>query len=188
MSDTIYNDDVVCSFVEFKRKLNKHKFIFSYNGIVSHAIVKSVLAMAEKKIDGLSEETLLKRKIFSVMVNCLQTICAEDKSEDSKNKSIFVISKSADGFTVYTGRSFAENDVKILKVIIDNINEMSHETLVDFHRDKLSELKIMPEAYNIDETILSLIDIAKKSNQRINYKAEPVGDMQSFLSLQINIR
>src|SRR6478609_2717111 len=131
MAEIIYNDDVVCSFVEFKRKLNKHKFIFSYNGIVSHAIVKSVLSMAEKKIDSLSEETLLKRKIFGVMVNCLQTICAEDKSEDSKNKSIFVISKSNEGFTVYTGRSFPESDVKKLKEHIDTINGMSHESLVD---------------------------------------------------------
>ena len=188
MSEVIFSDAAICSYVDFKQKTDKHKFIFSYRGKLSHAIVKNLLAMAEKKIDSFNEEASVKKKIFGVMVNCLQTICADDKLEETGSSSIFLISKNADGFTIFTGRYLDKNIVDKLQEIIESINQLSRESLSDLYKEKLKELEKLNEKFNVDETILSLIDIAKKTNQKIVYLVEPSSENDFFFSIKVQIK
>lgn len=187
MTEVLYSDEVINTYVNFKEKTSNHKFIFSYRGKISHSIVKNLLSMAEKKIDSLNEQASVKRKIFGVMVNCLQTICAEDKHTENNEESIFLISKSEKEFTVFTGRYFNEIIAKKLTDVIEKINLLSRDSLIDLHKEKLIELDTLKEEYNIDETILSLIDISKKSNRGINYLVKPISENNYFFSIQVKI-
>lgn len=188
MQPAIHSDNVIVQFVDFRNKINRHKFIFSYRGKISHAIVKNLLAMAEKKIDALQEETTLKKKIFGVMVNCLQTICTDDKSDAYPTESIFLISKNDDSFTVYTGKVFTKEVTSKLCKIIGEINQLSKDSLMDLHKEKLQELELLKKSFNIDETILSLINIAKKSDQKINCFVKDREAEYSFFSIQVQIK
>lgn len=182
-----HSDETILSYVNFKRQISGYNFIFAYRGKLSHALVKSLLKMAEQKIDALQEEVVLKKRIFAVMMNCLQTICADERTGTSDASSIFLISRNKNGFTVFTGRYLSEDTTTQLSRIIEELNLLSRDSLGGLHREKLKELQSLNDSFDIDQTILSLIDIARKSDQRINYRVEPGGNKGSFFSIQVQI-
>ena len=187
MNDVIYSDELICSYVDFKERIDKQKFIFSYNGKITQAIVKTLLNMTERKIAILQEEESVKKKIFGVMINCLQTICADDKSTEVSPNSIFMISKSVNGFSVFVGRYMSRQTSSYLAEMIDKLNGLSQQSIKDLHKEKLKSLDAKDQNYNIDETTLSIIDIAKRTGQKINYEVRPDDNGESFFSIQIKI-
>lgn len=187
MVETLYSSDLICSYVDFKNTTDEHKFIFSFRGKMSHAVVKNLLSMAEKKIDALQEAESVKRKIFGVMINCLQTICTEAKEMGSNNDSIFLISKDREGFTVFAGRGLPQQIANKLSELIEEVNQLNRNSLMDLHKEKLKELQRLSDTFNIDETILSLIEIAKRSGQRINYLIEETESDNVFFSIKVQI-
>lgn len=187
MNDVIYSDELINSYVDFKEKIDKQKFIFSYNGKITQAIVKTLLNMTERKIAILQEEESVKKKIFGVMINCLQTICAEDKAAENSANSIFMISKNNNGYSVFVGRYMPKKMAGYLAEMIENLNGLSQQSIKDLHKEKLKTLDAKDENYNIDETTLSIIDIAKRTGQKINFEVTDNENNQAFFSIQIKV-
>jgi hypothetical protein len=121
------------------------------------------------------------------MINCLQTICAEDKATENYANSIFMISKNSNGFSVFVGRYMPTPMTKYLGEMIGNLNALSHQSIKDLHKEKLKSLDAKDQNYNIDETTLSIIDIAKRTGQKINFEVSPGENNESFFSIQIKI-
>lgn len=187
MSEVISNNPLLTEVSIFKSKMNQHNFIFSYRGKISHSIVKNLLSMTEKKIDSLREDDPVKKKIFGVMINCLQTICSPEKSVDEFQESIFMIGKSHDGYSIYTGISIDAHLTENLKNSLEHINQLSGDSLSELRKEKLLDIKNIGEAFNLDEATLGLINIAKKSGQKLNYLFEDLENRKSFFSLQVSI-
>lgn len=187
MSTIISNNHLLIEVENFKSKMNQQNFIFSYRGKISHSIVKNLLSMTEKKIDLLKEEDPLKKKIFGVMINCLQTICSQEKSIDEFKESIFMIGKSDDGYCINTGISIDSHHKDGLKNSLDIINQLSGESLSTLRKEKLLEVKNSVETFSLDEATLGLINIAKKSGHKLDYLFEDLDNNKSFFTLQVSI-
>lgn len=187
MTETISNNSHLDDVSNFRDKMEFHNFIFSYRGRISHSIVKNLLSMTEKKIDLLKEEDTIKKKIFGVMINCLQTICSPEKSDNELQESIFMIGKNNVGYSIYTGISIDKDSIQILQESLDHINQLSADSLSDLRKEKLLDLKKIGEAFNLDEATLGLINIAKKSGQKLNYLFENLENNKPFFLLQVSI-
>jgi glycosylphosphatidylinositol transamidase (GPIT) subunit GPI8 len=74
---------------EMHQMMLENNIILVYEGEFTQEITKSVLAMAERNMDSIGEESGIKRKVFNVMVECLQNIvkhgdeyfCIEGRTE-----------------------------------------------------------------------------------------------------------
>lgn len=188
MESIISNNNLLGDYSAFREKMNKHNFIFSYRGNMPHSVVKGLLSMTEKKIDSLHENIGIKKKIFGVMMSCLQTICSPAKIESTNKESLFMINKTQNnGYSIYTGIYIDKDKSDSLKIVIDQINELSLESLSDLRKEKLMDMKKIEDAFNLDEATLGLINIAKKSGKKINYHIENSDNNLSFFSLEILI-
>lgn len=187
MSIAISNNPILGDVAVFKSKMNQHNFIFSYRGKISHSIVKNLLSMTEKKIDSYKEDDPVKKKIFGVMINCLQTICSPEKSMNEFQESIFMIGKSNDGYSIYTGINIDARHTEGLKKSLEQINQLSGGSLSELRKEKLLDVKNIGETFNLDEATLGLINIAKKTGQKLNYLFEDLENNTSFFSLQVSI-
>lgn len=187
MSEVITNCHVLSDVALFREKMNKHNFIFSYRGAMSHAVSKTLLSLTEKKISLLNEDSSIKKKIFGVMINCLQTICTNEQSSSHNEETLFMINKADTGYTIIHGVYLKPIHSKGLKLLLDDINNMSSESLSDLRKRKLVDFKVSEEAYSIDEITLGLVNIAKKTGKKINYHFENIDGGKDFLSLEIQI-
>lgn len=186
--DIISNSNILQNFTSLRAKINKHNFIFIYRGAMSQSIVKNVLALTEKKIDALKEGGNVKKKIFGVMINCLQTICSPEKTSNPTDESLFMIDKTQNGYSIYTGININSDSSLHLIECINHINNLSNESLSDYRKQKLLDFKQIETSFNLHEAVLGLVNIAKKSGEKINYTVEELTHDKSFFTLNIEIK
>src|SRR6478736_1310079 len=126
------------------KTMSDHNLILVYEGEFTQEITKSVLSMAEKNLDSIGEEQNIKRKVFNVMVECLQNICkhADSMKREEERRAIFMIGKENDSYEITSGNYILNGSIDGLKAKLEQINSLDKEGLKVLYKDliKTSEL------------------------------------------------
>ncbi|MCU0392824.1 MAG: SiaB family protein kinase [Thermoflexibacter sp.] len=169
-----------------KAMLNQN-LILVYEGEFTQEITKSVLAMAERNMDSFGEEAAVKRKVFNIMVECLQNITKHAFSYDDdsygKNSAIFMIGKHQDEYVITSGNAMLNEEVNGLSRKLEEINDLDKEGLKERYKFIIKNGKISDKG----GAGLGLIDMARKSGNKLGYDFERVNDKITFFSLKTTI-
>jgi len=164
-----------------------HNLILVYEGEFTQEITKSVLSMAERNMDSLGEESSIKRKVFNVMVECLQNIVkhGDDVEEEivGKNKAIFIIGKNDNLYEITSGNPVKNETADKLKNKIDEINSLDKEGLKNLYKEIIKNNKLSDKG----GAGLGFVDMARKSGRPLEYEFHPIDDHSSFFSLKTTI-
>jgi hypothetical protein len=181
------NENKLSHIYDLHNSLLKHKIILVYEGEFTQEITKSVLSMAEKNMETLNEDTSIKKKVFNVMVECLQNICkhSEEFSPENTmfNTAVFTIGKENNEYRIATGNVIYNDRVEKLKNKIDNINGLDKEGLKELYKNALSASELSEKG----GAGLGFIDMARKSGQKLDYTFIKIDDQISFFSFQTKI-
>lgn len=178
--ELIKNTETPINFVEnIHNFMSKQRFMLSYRGSISQSITKSILLMAEKKMDLENENNSVKKKVFGVMVECLQNICKPGHLDNRKD-AIAMIAKSNEHYIVYIGNVIETEKKQILADKINEINLLPREELIEQYKLLLSNS--LNDSNN--QAVLGLIDIAKKTGNKIEFYFNDVDETNSFFSLK----
>ena len=166
----------------------KNNIILVYEGEFTQEITKSVLAMAERNMDSIGEESGIKRKVFNVMVECLQNIVKHGEEylsgEIKSNTAIFMIGKLKDSYIITSGNPIRNELVDSLKERLDKINSLDKDGLKTLYKDII---KNGAGLTNKGGAGLGFVDMARKSGQKLEYGFEPLKEGQSFFSLKTTV-
>lgn len=158
--------------------------ILIYEGEFTQEITKSVLAMAERNMDYLGEESSIKKKVFNVMVECLQNICKHSDTVKEKEKSaIFMIGKENEFYTITSGNYIVNQDVQGLKSKLEKINSLDKEGLKSFYKELITNGELSDKG----GAGLGFVDIARKSGEKLGFEFNQVNDEYSFFSFKTQI-
>ncbi len=172
--------------------MEQNNIILSFKGAITSELLTSVLQIMEAKMDDLNESTKTKRKVFNVLVECLQNLyhhiddfeVTGSAEEISKKKSaVFLISRNDGFYRVVTGNFLLDENVPKLTDRIDLINSMDRSELNAFYKSVLNNGEMSAKGGGG----LGFIDIAKKSKQKLEYNFEKVDDVHSFFTLIVKI-
>lgn len=175
---------------ELHRTMVTRNLILVYEGEFTQEITKSVLAMAERNMDAIAEDSAIKRKVFNVMVECLQNIVKysdeiEDANYINKSSAIFMIGKQEDKYTITSGNPVTNDKIKDLQGKLEYINSLDKEGLKAYYKDRIKNNKGLTKKGGAG---LGFIDMARKSGQKLQFDFEPINQAISFFSLKIIIR
>ncbi len=109
--------------------------ILVYEGEFTQEITKSVLSMAERNMDSTGEESSIKRKVFNVMVECLQNIVKHADQEEKDNAAIFLIGRNADSYLIISGNPIKKEDKGVLTENLEKINSLDKEGLKELYKN-----------------------------------------------------
>jgi hypothetical protein len=172
---------------QLHKTMMQQKLILIYEGEFTQEITKSVLAMAERNMDSVGEESSIKRKVFNVMVECLQNICkhADDLTEDSamRNSAIFMIGKQENEYFITTGNAISQDKVFPLNEKLMQINSLDKEGLKELYKQIIKNGDLSEKG----GAGLGFVDMARKSGQKLEYDFEPMNERISFFSLTTKI-
>ncbi|MDQ3393074.1 MAG: SiaB family protein kinase [Bacteroidota bacterium] len=163
-----------------------HKLILVYEGEFTQEITKSVLAMAERNMDSMGEESNIKRKVFNVMVECLQNIVKHSDElalEDKKSSAIFMIGKKEDEYIITSGNPVKKEHQQQLTDKLDKINGLDKEGLKALYKDIIKGTELSDKG----GAGLGFVDMARKSGQKLEYGFESMNEKYSFFSLKTTI-
>lgn len=148
--------------------MSNRKFLLCYNGHISQELVKSLLSVAEKKLHTEEMDIVVKKKVFNVMMECLQTVC---KGEGGQvENSFFMLGKSEMSYDVYSCFYVSEEFFITLKSFIDEVNTWDEEKLKIEHKNSI----LNKENSITQKLLLPFIDISLKSKNKLQYEIEEI--------------
>jgi hypothetical protein len=172
---------------DLHKVLSEKNIILVYEGEFTQEITKSVLSMAEKNMETMNEEMGIKKKVFNVMVECLQNICKHSEEFGNLNEefstAIFMIGKEFNEYTITSGNIIYNNKIANLQAKLEQINSLDKDGLKELYKSTLSSSELSDKG----GAGLGFIDMARKSGQKLNFDFEKINNEISFFSLQSKI-
>ncbi|NND93888.1 MAG: hypothetical protein HKN45_03430 [Flavobacteriales bacterium] len=169
---------------EIYDRMEKENIMLSFKGHLSEEMLHSILSVIEKKLEDFKAENKTKKRVYHVLVECLQNLFHHSKTDPDRQESIIVmVVKNATGYSVITGNYVSSADVDNLRNRIREINTMSNDDLKELYRKVLNNDTFSDKGGGG----LGIIDIARKSAEKLDYGIVPVDEFNSFFSLNVKI-
>lgn len=164
--------------------------ILYHKGEVSSDFINSVLDLIEQKMLEYNEHPKLKKKVYNVLVESLQNLFHHVDSappgvgEGASDKfGLLVISKINGNYRIITGNFILNDKIEKLEEKIKRINRSSPEEIKELYKFILNHQKISEKGGGG----LGLVDIARKTGNKLSYEFVEFDKVQSFFYLDILI-
>ncbi len=168
------------------KAMQKNNLNYIYRGIFTTNITDNILALAESNLVQKEDPRALRRKVYNVMVEGLQNVTKHqaDLETDLENKfGVFVLKKEHYKYFITTGNLIENQDIEKLTGQINQVNGMDKVELKAYHREVLLHGKMS----NKGGAGLGLIDMARKSGNKLLYAFEKVDEKFSYFYLHTEI-
>ena len=158
--------------------------------MVTSELLTTILSIMESKMESYDEKPKVKKKVFNVLVECLQNLYHHiDKDKVSvdvttfDNSALLMIAKNIDDYQIMTGNYMETKYVERLKDKLDLVNSMDKLELKTYYKEILSNGNRSEKG----TAGLGMIDIARKSGQKLDYHFMKFDDTMTFFSLTVKI-
>jgi hypothetical protein len=173
---------------EFYKSMKAHEITLVYEGEITHQITKAFTSLTESNMAKDDEPGTVQRKVFHVMVECLQNISkhADDfMSSDFlfSGRGIFLVSKGDNEYSVTTGNAVDNDRIEELTIMLEKINRMNKDELKDLYKKQMKEGRLSDKG----GAGLGFIDIKRKTGRDLEYHFLPISDDTSFFLLTSTI-
>jgi hypothetical protein len=175
---------------EYYSNLSKGDVILAYKGSITSELINDILEGVEKKLEEADADGKLRKKIYNVLVESLQNLYHHiEMAHDGINENldpkfgVLVVVKENDLYKVTTGNFINSKRIKFLKEKIDKINSLSRDELKDMYKFILNHQKLSAKGGGG----LGLVDIARKSGNKLEYEFYNYNDDYCFFNLTISI-
>lgn len=162
-------------------------FPLIYKGEVNHQIMRSFAFMANRKIAEKNLSTSVRKRVFHIMIECLQNVTKHsddfDETEKHIGNGLFIVGENKDSFYVITGNLVNNDKVKQLQDRIDLLNKLTPKEIKDAFLKQMVEGELTEKG----GAGLGLIDIARKSNRKLYYHFVPYDANRNYFILAITI-
>ena len=174
--------NLIKSVLSLHDEMASNGFSLVYEGEFSHEVMKMFTSMAERDMDKSNEDKSVKRKVFHVMVECLQNMTKHSDDVDRNDgvgNGLFIVGKKDGYWSVITANKILKEKIEGLKASIDNINSMNKDDLNALYKKQIREGSLSEKG----GAGLGLIDIARKTGRQLDYQFLPLEDKTNYFFL-----
>lgn len=173
---------------DFYRSMKAHEITLVYEGEITHQITKAFTSLTESNMAKESEANSVQKKVFHVMVECLQNISKHADSFGSDDflfagRGIFMVSKGKDDYHVTTGNVIENDKIVELTEMLDHINSLDREGLKQLYKSQMKEGRLSEKG----GAGLGFIDIARKTGNKLEFHFLPIDESSSFFLLTSSV-
>ena len=169
--------------------LQHEDLVYVYRGLFTQTITDSIIALTENNLDSSGRSSKLKKRVFSIMVECLQNITRHqyvDENEEeipADKSSLFVICDKDRTYQMTSGNVVSNENIPHLQELLNKVNSLDKETLKDYYKEVLEEGSIS----NTGGAGLGLIEMARKSGNKLYYTFEKIDEESSYFYMNTSI-
>ncbi len=173
---------------DFYRNMKINQINLIYEGEVTHQITKAFTALTEENMAKDAEPNALQMKVFHIIVESLQNISKHAQNlkgikDDLKGIGTFLIAKSLTDYFIIAGNVVHSDDKEIMEELLIKINKLDKAGLKQLHKEQMKIGKISDRG----GAGLGLIDIARKSGNKLGYTFKEIGDDAYFFILTTQV-
>lgn len=174
----------------FYRRMEDEKVILSFKGEFTPELLTSILHIMESKMNKMGVSTKMKKRVFNILVECFQNLYhhIESTSEDlqvitlQKSALIMVLHEN-NKIIVRTGNYIPNDGIEVLKNRLAYVNTLDEEELRELYQQRLLKNDFSKKG----TAGLGLIDIARKSKNKLEFEFIEIDEKTSFFCLDVVI-
>jgi hypothetical protein len=162
--------------------------ILSYKGNIDSDVINHILDTVEDKVVEVKEQPKLRKKIYNVLVESLQNLyhhvdrVPEDFEDQTADKfGMLLVKKVEGGYKITTGNFVLADNVAKLEEKIKRINRSTQEEIKELYKFILNHQRISAKGGGG----LGLVDIARKTGNKLDYTFIKYNEKYSFFYLNI---
>ena len=159
-----------------------------YKGNVDSDVINNILDTIEYKMAEVNEQSRLRKKVYNVLVESLQNLYhhvdkVPDDYEDqtAERYGVLAVKKVDGGYKIVTGNFVHFDNIQKLEEKIKRINRSSHEEIKELYKFILNHQRISAKGGGG----LGLVDIARKTGNKLEYSFRKYNEKYSFFYLDI---
>lgn len=166
---------------KFHRTIRDQSIMLVYEGEINQSITKAFSTMTESGFDDDADSSRTQKRVYHVMIECLQNVGKHADSEltgepEIPGRGIFMISNNEDQYSVTTGNIVGNDKIDMIKGMLDKFNSLTPEEIKAEYKKMIKESRLSEKA----GAGLGFIDIVKKTGNKIEYYFDQVNDKTSF--------
>jgi len=170
---------------DIDRMMAENELILAYRDYITESAVQQLLSIAELKLVQNSDNKRLRKRIFHILVECLQNIVNHSQSGPNKTEteSLLLIGKNNGMFFIITGNHIENSKISEFEERINEINGWDHASMRQIYSDKLDRSEYSTKG----GAGLGLMDIYKRSGRTLQHNISKIDENVSFLSLHVTV-
>src|SRR5512133_3458389 len=162
--------------------------ILFYRGNIDSDVINHILDTVEGKMVEANENPKLRKKVYNVLVESLQNLYhhvdrvpGDFEDQESEKYGLLVVKKAGKDYIIITGNFVHILNIEKLEEKIKRINRSSHEEIKELYKFILNHQRISAKGGGG----LGLVDIARKTGNKLDYAFVQYNDSYSFFYLDI---
>ncbi len=159
-------------------KMMKERLMFVYRGVVTNENSVPLIMLLEKEMENSEFGFVGRKRLFMFVLESLQNVSRHQQKKHA-NMSLVVYSKTGNGYTVTTGNVLSTANISDLRVKLENINNLDTKEIRKVYRQMLNASEIS----NKGGAGLGLIEMAKKTGNKLDFDFVPLDDDYSYFVL-----
>jgi len=174
------------STYELFKMLQSEHIEYVYRGNFDSAITDGILSLSEVNFNEQKDSLKIRKRVFFILVEGLQNITRHQdiiKTDNDYNEGFLVLQKRNNTFRITTGNLIKNNTIQYLTEILENINSLSKDELKEYYRKILNNQSFSKKG----GAGLGLIEIARKSGNKILFDFQKVSNDHSYFYMQTAI-
>jgi hypothetical protein len=160
-------------------KMMKERLLFVYRGVVTNENCVPLLMLLEKEMENSEFGFVGRKRLFMFVLESLQNVSKHSKESQHAHMSLVVYSKTDSGYTVTTGNVLPSSSLVDLKDKLEQINDIDTRDIRNVYRQMLSTSELSDKG----GAGLGLIEMAKKSGNKLDYDFVTLDDEYSYFIL-----
>lgn len=173
---------------DFYKSMKRHEISLVYEGEITHQITKAFTSLTESNMAKEEESNTVQKKVFHVMVECLQNISKHADEYGTNDyifsgRGIFLVAKGTDEYSVTTGNTVDNSKIPDLKKLLEQVNSLDKEELTELYKKQIKEGRLSDKG----GAGLGFIDIKRKTGRNLDYHFLPINEETSFFLLTSTI-
>jgi hypothetical protein len=169
------------------RTMASQDLILVYQGDITQETTKSILSMAERTLKASQDDPAVKRKVFNVMVECLQNLVRHNEEvmgdKNAGPTGLFLVGREANGYSVMSANPVRNENVAALKEALGKVNRLDKEGLKDLYKDIIQGTKLSEKG----GAGLGFVDMARKSGEKLQFDFHEWTDGYYLFCLKVNV-
>ncbi len=166
--------------------IKKNNVMMFYNGAVTHNITSAFTKQIELEFNNLPLSTRVKKRVFILMVECMQNISKHSVFINGINNvgyGSFLVLDKEDSYELISANLVNNEQANKITKIIDNVNSKDEKGLKEFFKNQLIE-GVLSEKGGAG---LGFIGIARKASEKLEYDFIEYDDKCKIFLLKVKV-
>jgi hypothetical protein len=159
--------------------------LLGHFGPLSYEEIGFLLNKMAALLDKRGMNITIRKKVYAAMVESLENIYKHQDHIDNDNAYLpkFSLHFNNQNLSMLVSNSILNHKVSLLKNKLDKVNSLDKEGLKDLYKNTILSGNVSPKG----GAGLGIINIAKVSENKINYTFLPINDKYSYFTINILI-